>query len=151
VADGDALTESGEAERGKRPPRLLRQEQIGGIGAGGYRDQRRQPVRRAGRRDRMSGVADGDDMRVGNRSQIGVDPNPAPWVGGEAGATCNGCRAQSARPHADVKGNASSFGSHDLCRAHLGDRLSIDHGDAEPREFRADGGFDPFASEVTAA
>jgi len=77
AADCDALAEGGEAEWLELPLRSLRDDDISGMGARYRRDERGQSIRRSGRSNRMGSVADRQDMRVRNRPQVGIDPDPS--------------------------------------------------------------------------
>src|SRR5262245_11115141 len=99
----------------------------------------------------MGSVADRQNLRVRNRSQIGVDPDAVLRIGRKSGITGNWCRTQSARPHADVKGNRSAGIRYDLGWANLGYGLVVDQPDTQTLEFSAHGHFHARASKITAS
>ena len=98
--DGNALSEHRVTERPRLPAREACPDGIARIGAGYDGGERRSPVGRAGRRDRPRRIANRNDVRMGDRSQGGIDENAADCVDGKAGHARQRRGAQPARPHA---------------------------------------------------
>src|SRR5579872_2941200 len=98
----------------------------------------------------MRCVSNRKDMRMRNRPQVGVDPDPVLRIGGKSRALGEVCRPQAARPYAEIKRKCLSAFSHDLGSANLGDRRAIDKLDAKPHQLLTYGGFDAGSLEVAA-
>ncbi len=151
ATDGDALAEGGEAERVWPPPAALRRDHIRRMSTRHQRGERRHPVGRPGRRDRMRRIARCQDMRVGDRAQTAIDPDAALPVRRQAGRAGDRRRPEPARPDADVAADGAATVGQDFCRADLGDGLAVDQHDSQSLECGAHRLLDARALKIAAA